>query len=96
MVYHGRLDEHRGLMAAVMFTHKARQAGIQVNLKMIGEGNIETKLERIAAEYDYIEMKPKMHQSKVAQEIGLATSDSFQCLIEPHGPSPVHSSAVNT
>lgn len=70
MVYHGRLDEHRGLMAAVMFTHKARQAGIQVNLKMIGEGNIETKLERIAAEYDYIEMKPKMHQSKVAQEIG--------------------------
>ena len=70
MVYHGRLDEHRGLMAAIMFTHKARQAGIQVNLKMIGEGNIEAKLEGIAAEYDYIEMKPKMQQSKVAQEIG--------------------------
>ena len=28
MVYHGRLDRHRGIMAAVMLAHKARQGGV--------------------------------------------------------------------
>jgi glycosyltransferase involved in cell wall biosynthesis len=69
MVYHGRLDRHRGIMAAVMLAHKARQNGVQINLKLIGEGDAATDLQSIASEVDYIEVKEKMNQAKVAQEI---------------------------
>lgn len=68
-VYHGRLDRHRGIMAAVMLTHKARQGGVEINLKLIGEGNATTDLQSIASEVDYIEVIDKMPQAKVAQEI---------------------------
>jgi glycosyltransferase involved in cell wall biosynthesis len=69
MVYHGRLDRHRGIMAAVMLAHKARQNGVKINLKLIGEGDAATDLQSIASEVDYIEVKEKMEQAKVAQEI---------------------------
>ena len=69
MVYHGRLDRHRGIMAAVMLAHKARQGGVEINLKLIGEGDATTDLRSIASEVDYIEVKDKMEQTKVAQEI---------------------------
>jgi len=69
MVYHGRLDRHRGIMAAVMLAHKARQGGVEINLKLIGEGDAATDLQSIASEVDYIEVKDKMEQTKVAREI---------------------------
>ena len=69
MVYHGRLDRHRGIMAAVMLAHKARQNGIKINLKLIGEGDAATDLQSIASEVEYIEVKDKMEQAKVAHEI---------------------------
>ena len=69
MVYHGRLDRHRGIMAAVMLVHKARQSGVQINLKLIGEGDAKANLQYIASEADYIEVKDKMAQATVAQEI---------------------------
>ena len=69
MVYHGRLDRHRGIMAAVMLAHKAHQGGVEINLKLIGEGDATTDLHSIASEVDYIEVKDKMEQAKVAQEI---------------------------
>ncbi len=69
MVYHGRLDRHRGIMSAVMLAHKARQEGLEINLKLIGEGDATTDLQSIASEVDYIEVKDKMAQAKVAQEI---------------------------
>lgn len=70
MVYHGQLDRHRGIMAAVMLVHKARQEGIQVNLKLIGEGNVYQSLKRITSEFTYIDVQPKANQTKVAEEIG--------------------------
>ena len=69
MVYHGRLGRHRGIMAAVRLAHKARQDGVEINLKLIGEGDARTELHSIASEVDYIEVKDKMPQAKVAQEI---------------------------
>lgn len=69
MVYHGRLDRHRGIMAAVMLAHKARQNGVKINLKLIGEGDAATDLQSIASEVEYIEVKDKMEQAKVAHEI---------------------------
>ena len=69
MVYHGRLDRHRGIMAVVMLVHKARQGGVEINLKLIGEGDATADLRSIASEVDYIEVKDKMEQTKVAQEI---------------------------
>jgi glycosyltransferase involved in cell wall biosynthesis len=69
MVYHGRLDRHRGIMAVVMLVHKARQGGVEINLKLIGEGDATADLRSIASEVDYIEVKDKMEQTKVAREI---------------------------
>jgi len=69
MVYHGRLDRHRGIMAVVMLVHKAHQGGVGINLKLIGEGDATADLRSIASEVDYIEVKDKMEQTKVAREI---------------------------
>lgn len=70
LVYHGRLDRHRGIMAAIMLVHKARQDGIKVNLKLIGEGNAFENLEAIASEFPYIDVQPKAKQTRVAKEVG--------------------------
>lgn len=70
LVYHGRLDRHRGIMAAIMLVHKARQDGIKVNLKLIGEGNAFENLEAIASEFTYIDVQPKAKQTRVAKEVG--------------------------
>ena len=37
LIYHGRLDRHRGVLALPMLVFKARAKGIEVRLTLIGE-----------------------------------------------------------
>ena len=66
MVYHGRLDKHRGVLALPMLAHKAVQSGIKLRLILIGEGDAYNQLQNISESYDYIKVEQIMEQKKVA------------------------------
>ena len=70
MVYHGRLDRHRGVLAAVMLLVKARQSGIDVQLTLIGEGDAVPVLKKYSHEVEGIELLGKLEQSEVASILG--------------------------
>ena len=66
MVYHGRLDKHRGILALPMFAHKAKQAGVKLRLILIGEGDVFPQLQNLSESYDYIQVEPNMKQENIA------------------------------
>lgn len=70
MVYHGRLDRHRGVLAAVMLTHKAVQAGLDVRTVFIGEGDAEAQLRAYSEAHEYIMFHPKTTREQVAELLG--------------------------
>jgi len=67
MVYHGRLDKHRGVLSLPMFAHKAIQSGIKLKLILIGEGDVFNQLQNISKSYDYIRVEQIMEQKLVAE-----------------------------
>ena len=70
MVYHGRLDRHRGVLAAVMLTHKAVQAGLDVQTMFIGEGDVAMQLQAYGEAHDCIIFQPTSTQENVAKRLG--------------------------
>jgi glycosyltransferase involved in cell wall biosynthesis len=69
IVYHGRLDRHRGVLAAVMLAHQAQQQGVEVRLKFIGEGDAESTLQSYAHADATVEVLGKLSRSEVAVEL---------------------------
>jgi glycosyltransferase involved in cell wall biosynthesis len=67
LVYHGRLDKHRGILALPMLASKCIQAGIDVKLHLIGEGDCFNELKQLGEIHDYIEVQHSLKQEKVAQ-----------------------------
>ncbi len=70
LVYHGRLDRHRGVMALPMFVQKANAAGIDCHLLMIGEGDAYRDLTEMQEENNLFEVLPTMSQVHLAQVLG--------------------------
>ena len=70
LVYHGRLDRNRGVMALPMLVQKARTAGIEVDLVLVGDGDAVTGLSRIATQLDGFELHSTMPQPDVAAVLG--------------------------
>jgi len=70
MVYHGRLDRHRGVLACVMLARKARNEGLEVNLLLIGEGNLEPALHELAQVNDFLQVPGPMDQASLAKQLG--------------------------
>ena len=48
MVYHGRLDRHRGVLACAMLAQKARLDGLEVDVVFVGEGDLMASLTALA------------------------------------------------
>jgi glycosyltransferase involved in cell wall biosynthesis len=69
LVYHGRLDRHRGVMALPMLLHKAQIQGIEARLILIGEGNAFQGLSEIAKQNSSIEVKPTVSKEILAEII---------------------------
>ena len=67
MVYHGRLDKHRGILALPMLATKAIQSGLKIKLHLIGEGDCYSQLEELGQIHDYIEVQSNLEQTKVAE-----------------------------
>ena len=70
MVYHGRLDRHRGLLACAMLAQKARTEGLEVDMMFIGEGDLFSALERLANANDFIHVHKPMNQEELAPLLG--------------------------
>ena len=67
MVYHGRLDQNRGVLALPMLAQKARSEGINVDLIMIGKGDAWGALKMIADNYTFIEVRESVSNSELAK-----------------------------
>ena len=70
LVYHGRVDRNRGVLALPMLLQKARTRGINCNLIVIGEGDAFLRLKRIADQDDSFEVVPTLSQEKLAKRLG--------------------------
>ena len=76
LVYHGRLDKHRGVLALPMLLSKLKSQGIKAELSLVGEGNAFSSLQRIAAHDESIILSPPLSKKAMAthlqeQHIGL-------------------------
>lgn len=67
MVYHGQLDKHRGVLALPMLLQKARAAGIDIQLILIGQGDCIDGLQAMATTNEYMTVHPTLEQDKLAK-----------------------------
>jgi glycosyltransferase involved in cell wall biosynthesis len=66
MVYHGRLDRHRGVLSLPMLLEKMRAKGIVARLMLVGEGDAFASLETMAARNESIEVHASLPQKSIA------------------------------
>ena len=76
LVYHGRLDKHRGVFSLPMLCQKISGAGTAVTLTLIGEGDAVPRLKRISEHAEWMSVLDTMPQRSLAailaeQHIGL-------------------------
>jgi glycosyltransferase involved in cell wall biosynthesis len=69
LIYHGRLDQNRGVLSLPMFHEKLRQKGVQTKLILIGEGDAFGSLERMAGGRDDIEVLSALPQEELAEKL---------------------------
>ena len=69
LVYHGKLDRNRGVLALPKFLQKAEENGIDLCLKMIGDGDVFDSLEVMSQQYDNLEIYRSLAQDALAQVI---------------------------
>ena len=66
MIYHGRLDKHRGVLALPMLVRKLLNQGVQVQLTLVGQGDAFEALSEIAANEDSITISPSQSRAKIS------------------------------
>jgi glycosyltransferase involved in cell wall biosynthesis len=67
LIYHGRLDRHRGVMALPMLLRKSQSLGIDAELILVGEGDAFSGLQAIAENDASIKLKPSLPQKELAK-----------------------------
>ena len=70
MVYHGRLDRHRGVLACAMLAQKARLEGLEVDVMFVGEGDLVASLTALAQANEFIHVYGTMPQDELAVLLG--------------------------
>tara|TARA_B100000683_G_scaffold275495_1_gene326476 strand:+ start:25 stop:1329 length:1305 start_codon:yes stop_codon:yes gene_type:complete len=70
MVYHGRLDRNRGVLVLPMLHQKAKNAGLDVTLTLMGEGDALGALKRMATGSDDVHVLGRLPQDEVAHRLG--------------------------
>ena len=69
LIYHGRLDRHRGVLSLPMLHEKLQQNNVQSKLILIGEGDEFEGLERMARNRDDIEVLSALPQEELAKKL---------------------------
>ena len=70
MVYHGRMDRNRGVLALPMVHQKAKNAGLDVTLTLMGEGDALGALKRMAKGSDDVHVLGRLPQDEVTHRLG--------------------------
>lgn len=66
MIYHGRLDKHRGVLALPMLARKLLNHGINVELTLVGEGDAFSALESISAYEKAVTVLPRKTREEIS------------------------------
>ena len=66
MVYHGQLDQHRGVLALPMLLQKARMSGIEIQLILIGQGDCVDGLHAMAEITEHMTVHHTLAQKELA------------------------------
>ena len=69
LVYHGRLDKHRGVLSLPMLAQQALNTGLKIRLTLIGEGDTRPALMDMAASTDWLNVQPTMPQTDLGPEL---------------------------
>jgi glycosyltransferase involved in cell wall biosynthesis len=67
LIYHGRLDRHRGVMALPMLLRKSQSLGIDAELILVGVGDAFSGLQAIAENDASIKLKHSLPQKELAK-----------------------------
>ena len=73
LIYHGRLDRHRGVLALPMLLRKGISAGLDISMKLIGDGDCFDELQKIALMMDQLAVYPRMPVAQVANHLREST-----------------------
>ena len=71
LVYHGRLDKHRGVLSLPMLVQKLNSNGVASKLTLIGEGDAYQALKTMEQKFNWMEVHPRMEHAKVAKILSL-------------------------
>ena len=88
MIYHGRLDKHRGVLALPMLVRKLLNHGVLVQLSLVGQGDAFEALSEIAANEDSITISPSQPRTEIS-----ALLESHHIGLLPMPDTPVWSLA---
>jgi glycosyltransferase involved in cell wall biosynthesis len=69
LVYHGRLDKHRGVLSLPMLGQHLVNEGRDVRMTLIGEGDAQQALMNIATSSSWLDVRPTMPQSHLTTEL---------------------------
>jgi len=67
MVYHGKLDRHRGVMALPKLLQKVKESGLDARLIMIGDGDSIEGLRTMAINNESMEIHSTLEQNELAE-----------------------------
>ena len=67
MVYHGKIDKNRGILALPMLLRKVRNAGINARFIVIGEGDCYGQILSMAEVNEHMDVYPTLKQEKLAK-----------------------------
>ena len=69
LVYHGRLDKHRGVLSLPMLGQHLVNAGRDLRMTLIGEGDARPALLDMAGSTDWLDVRPTMPQTELGTEL---------------------------
>ena len=72
LVYHGRLDRHRGVLALPMLQQKLRHENFETQLLLIGKGDAFQGLKKMSQNDDHLKVISTLPQKELAQKIAKA------------------------
>ena len=66
LVYHGKLDKNRGVLALPMFLQKVNNSGIDAQLIVIGDGDCYEEIKKISLEKENVTLHSTLSQSDLS------------------------------
>ena len=67
MVYHGKMDRHRGILKLVLLLDALENSGIEAELSLVGTGDLDTHLSELSKSKPNLKFKKPISHSDIAK-----------------------------